>query len=93
MRRDSHLLTQLFLFILMAAVAQICAQTTAPSGNGPMRVNNGAVAGRAIDAAGAILRGAIVRLTPGDTSTVTDGRETLRSVIWLRGITRLLFLT
>ena len=73
MRRDSHLLTQLFLFILMAAVAQICAQTTAPSGNGPMRVNNGAVAGRAIDAAGAILRGAIVRLTPGDTSTVTDG--------------------
>ena len=73
MRKDSQPFTQLFLFILMAALARVCAQTTAGSGSGSTKISNGVVAGHAVDAAGAILRGAIVRLTPGDIFTVTDG--------------------
>jgi TonB-dependent Receptor Plug Domain/Carboxypeptidase regulatory-like domain len=63
----------LFLCVLMATLTQLSAQTGVGSANRSMRGSSGVIAGSAVDAGGAVLRGAIVRLRPGEVSRVTDG--------------------
>ncbi|HKR83775.1 MAG TPA: carboxypeptidase-like regulatory domain-containing protein, partial [Terriglobales bacterium] len=70
--RTRSLPTRLSQFVLLIVSIQLFGQTPTVTVSTPNRGNNGVVAGRAIDAAGAVLRGAIVELQPGVATTVTD---------------------
>ena len=70
--RTRSLTMRLFLFVVLIVSVQLFGQTPNGTVSSPNRGNNGVVAGRAVDAAGAVLRGAIVKLQPGGATTVTD---------------------